>query len=180
MPITSCILRRYAAKYGNGIFIETGSFMGDGIQAALDAGFQNILSVELAPYHCDHCLRRFKNEKAVNLRLGDSGVILVEVARNLQQRAVFWLDGHYSGGGTAKGIDISPLMRELDAIKHSPRKDHVILIDDTQFYTRAEGGTGFDIGDIVRKLYEINECYDIRVDVDNPCILTATPDSQLV
>lgn len=174
MPITVNTLKKYVLGGSVLTFVETGSFMGDGIQAAIDAGFQDILSIELAPFHYDLCLNRFKEEKRVNIRMGDSGVLLVEVARNLEQKAVFWLDGHYSGGGTAKGIDISPLMRELDAIKHSPRKDHTILIDDTQFYTRAEGGTGFDIGDIVRKLYEVNDRYDIRVDPDNACILTAT------
>ena len=32
-------------KYLNNYFIETGSFVGDGVQQALDAGYKNIISV---------------------------------------------------------------------------------------------------------------------------------------
>ena len=32
-------------KYPNEIFIETGSYMGDGVQQALDAGFKNVVTI---------------------------------------------------------------------------------------------------------------------------------------
>ena len=35
-------------KYPNPVFVETGSLMGDGIQQALEAGFQKVISIELS------------------------------------------------------------------------------------------------------------------------------------
>ena len=48
--------------------------------------------------------------------------------------ALFWLDGHYSGGETAKGDADSPLREELEAIGRHPIKTHVIPIDDVRSF----------------------------------------------
>ena len=39
-------------RFKNELFIETGSFYGEGIQQAIDAGFENIISIELSPKDC--------------------------------------------------------------------------------------------------------------------------------
>src|SRR5262249_16050226 len=44
--------------------------------------------------------------------------------------SLFWLDGHYSGGDTAKGGRETPIMEEIQAILAHPVRDHIILIDD--------------------------------------------------
>ena len=43
MPATAEQLSKYN---GNKIFIETGSLTGDGIQRALDAGYEKVISIE--------------------------------------------------------------------------------------------------------------------------------------
>ena len=42
-------------KYINNYFIETGSYLGDGIQQAIDAGFKNIISIELSDKYFNIC-----------------------------------------------------------------------------------------------------------------------------
>jgi len=54
-------------------------------------------------------------------------------------RILFWLDGHYSGEGTACGDQVSPILQELDLIKAHPRRDHCILIDDSRLFTGVDG-----------------------------------------
>ena len=44
MPIETNILKKFLNPY----FIETGSHIGNGIQSAIDCGFDNIISIELA------------------------------------------------------------------------------------------------------------------------------------
>ena len=51
MPANS----KFFALYPNRIFVETGSFNGDGIQAAIEAGFETIHSIELSEHYYNHC-----------------------------------------------------------------------------------------------------------------------------
>jgi HSP90 family molecular chaperone len=60
-------------------FIETGSYLGDGIQLAIDSGFSKIYSIELGPHLYEGCKRRFANQPNVNLILGDSSEKLKEL-----------------------------------------------------------------------------------------------------
>jgi hypothetical protein len=54
--------------------------------------------------------------------------------RQLQEPALFWLDGHYSGVDTGKDELDTPVSAELEAILGSPVKGHVILIDDARCF----------------------------------------------
>jgi hypothetical protein len=121
----------------NNNFIETGSYVGDGIQLALDSGFDNIKSIELSEHFHDICKKRFKNETRVELILGDSGYKLKEILEvNSETPFTYWLDGHYSGGNTAcSGIGETPLIYELDAILKRDIKNEIIYIDDMRCYS---------------------------------------------
>jgi len=50
----------------NPVFIETGSYTGDGIQAALNSGFTKVISIELVPHYYNLCKKRFQNNPMVN------------------------------------------------------------------------------------------------------------------
>ena len=52
----------------------------------------------------------------------------------LQQPALFWLDGHYSAGDTARGEKDTPLYEELEQILRAPDLGHVIVIDDARCF----------------------------------------------
>src|ERR1035437_5376601 len=153
MPITSEILK----KYPNTIFIETGSYMGDGIQSALDAGFKIIYSIELSNKWQSYCINRFKNNSKVNIILGESQKVMNNIIKNINNSITFWLDGHYSGPHTAMGEYESPLIQELHIIGEHSIKTHTILIDDLRCWHVADHG--FDTEILKLECLKINKEY---------------------
>jgi hypothetical protein len=79
-------------------------------------------------------VNRFKNDANVEILNGDSGKVLFTLAPKFQQPVLFWLDGHYSGGITAKGDTDCPVFLELDAILAPNAPAHIILIDDARLF----------------------------------------------
>jgi hypothetical protein len=146
-------------KYSNNIFIETGSFLGDGIQQALDAGFNKVISIELSDKYFSISTNRFSNNPNVTIIQGDSFKVLPDVISDIDEPITFWLDGHHSCGDTALGEYWAPLIQELDVIKDHPIKTHTILIDDMRCWEEPNPTHGFYKEDIFNKLKEINSDY---------------------
>ena len=149
------------AKYLKPVFIETGSYRGDGIQQALDAGFSQVYSIELSPKYYSHCVKRFSSNKKVTILKGDSFKILPDLIKDINSEITFWLDGHHSCGDTALGEYWAPLMQELDVIKSHSINSHNILIDDMRCWRKANKRHGFVEEDIINKIFEINSNYNI-------------------
>lgn len=166
-------------RYPNEVFIETGSYTGEGIQAALDAGFKEIYSIELSNSLWSYCMLRFNGKDNVHLLLGDSSKLLKRLLKKIRVPCTFWLDAHYSGGVTAKGSQDSPLIQELEIIEDHHIKTHTILIDDMRCWNMNEHG--FDVREIVRRITAINDAYcfsaedgiDINLNVYRNDILVA-------
>ncbi len=131
MPTSADILRRYP----NHTFVETGTLRGDGVQAALDAGFESVVSIEIDRDLFEKTMPRFAKDKRVALYRGDSGSELPFIMKEIQHPATIWLDAHGVAGDGTKGE--SPLIRELKCITRHPIKSHTILIDDFQVFDRA-------------------------------------------
>ena len=70
----------------------------------------------------------------VEIIQGDSGVEIENVLKRTDQAALFWLDGHYSEGGTARGEKDTPIMEELNCILNSETPGHVLVIDDARCF----------------------------------------------
>src|ERR1035437_52380 len=144
-------------KYLHTLFIETGSHVGDGIQQALDAGFKAVVSIELSEELFKQCEDRFKSDSRVIVIQGDSSKVLPKILIDIIVPATLWLDGHYSGGGTAQGEKNTPLLDELEILKQHPIHTHTILIDDVRLW----GNWGIDIELIEQKLLNINPNYKL-------------------
>lgn len=147
-------------KYPNHYFVETGTWYGDGVQMALNTGFQEVYSIELAPHYYEKAQKRFSNQWNIHLYQGDSAKILGNVIANINESITFWLDGHCSLEDTAKGETMTPLLSELELIKQHPIKTHTILIDDI----RQASTSAFDyttLEQIIAKLKEINPNYSL-------------------
>lgn len=145
--------------YPNTYFVETGSFNGDGIQMALNAGFQEIFSLEINEHFVNNCRNRFSRLKQVHVLNKDSGKQLFDVIENIKEPITFWLDGH-NGSPDLNGGKNTPLLEELDQIKLHALKTHTILIDDMHCCDTIL----FDyltLDDIINKVLEVNPDYKI-------------------
>lgn len=128
------IVRQYARDFALKTLIETGTYFGEMIAATKDV-FREIWSIEIEPWLYQRAQRVFSREAHVHLLLGDSRDLLPQVLAKLDRPALFWLDGHFSGGITGKGISETPIVQELDAIAAHRVKKHVLLIDDARDFT---------------------------------------------
>ena len=158
-------MKRDFAPHLNPIFIESGSYAGWGIDAALAAGFEKIISIEVNDYWYQRCKERFAPLEKVHLYLGDSILVLPEVLEEIDERCTFWLDGHYmTDPTTAGGIIPVPLMVELKIIKRHTRNDHTILIDDIRLLRNHEAEWAdlpYGVKDVEEFIYTINPDYKI-------------------
>lgn len=159
-------VRSVGALFSCETFIETGTFYGQMINAMKDH-FHKVLSVEL--FEPLYVLNQssFSDHPQVHLYLGDSSSRLQDMLRDSRGRILFWLDGHYSGVGTACGDQVSPIIKELDLIGMHSKNDHCILIDDARLFTGAGGYPTLEATKV--KLLEINPNYYISIDHD--CIV---------
>lgn len=132
-------------KYSNTL-IETGTHIGESVQAALSAGFEKVISVELYEKFYRKSSERFKNNPSVKLHFGRSTDLLPEMISGCPIPSVFWLDAHPSGPGTALHDELMSgdkeaeqdniLLKELTIILNHGR--HVVLIDDQQGWATAK------------------------------------------
>jgi len=153
-------------KYKNKYFVETGSYLGDGIQSALDCGFEKVISLEISNRYKTICERRFFGNEKVQLIQGDSCEALYNNIKNIDDEITFWLDGHYSGTGTGIGKYEFPLIQELEQINKHHIKSHTILIDDLRIIRGEEATpTGEEVkfkeSDLINSILKINKKYCI-------------------
>jgi len=126
-------LRYYAEKYQLKYLVETGSYYGDMIES-MRTRFDKIFSIELSRDLYDHCKKRFSKYNNIFLYNGNSADVLNNIIYNINIPTLFWLDGHYSGGVTAKAEKETPIIEELACILKSGIKEYVILIDDARCF----------------------------------------------
>jgi hypothetical protein len=128
------IIDDYKKQFGYDVFIETGTFRGDMIEAQR-GNFKRIFSIELSHALWEKAKARFENYPHIRLIEGDSGELLNTLMAEISDPAIFWLDGHYSGGITARGEKECPVYEELNAIYKSGKSlRHLVLVDDARLF----------------------------------------------
>lgn len=127
------VLRQYARDHGLRVLVETGTYLGDMVHA-MKPHFDRVYSIELSDELHEQARRRFAGDDHVTLLRGDSGVVIRQIVAQLRQPALFWLDGHYSGGNTASGARGTPVLEELGHILDAPDLGHVVVIDDARLF----------------------------------------------
>lgn len=132
--IKQVIIEYYKKIYGYKILVETGTYMGDMVEAQR-TNFEKIYSVELSTEFWKRAVIRFKKYPHIKIVQGDSGKVLHSLTKDLTIPAIFWLDGHYSAGHTAKGEKECPILEEIDAIVGNNTLKHILLIDDARLFT---------------------------------------------
>lgn len=131
------LIRDYATAHNFKLFVETGTFLGDMIEAVRD-NFEKVHSIELDSKLHERAKRRFVSAANVYLHQGDSGRELPKLVATLDRPALFWLDAHWSRGVTARGNLDTPINAELGAILDQENVQHVALIDDARLFGFAK------------------------------------------
>jgi hypothetical protein len=126
------IIKDLAKLSGITAFVETGTYHGNTTRWAAQH-FDSVFTMEQAEglYQQHHQeLRALGNVEPL---YGDSKILLPQVIAKLGGRpALFWLDGHWSGGETAGENDQCPLLSELETLKD--RRGDILLIDDASLF----------------------------------------------
>ena len=128
------VIADYQKKFGIHVLVETGTYHGHMVLAQIYR-FNKIISVELSDELYKAAAEMFRNYPHITILHGDSGKLLPGIVKEIHEPAIFWLDGHYSAGVTAKGEKESPVLEEIDAIFNGKNLPHIILIDDARHFT---------------------------------------------
>jgi len=156
------------------VFVESGTYLGGTTQDARPF-FSKIHSVELSKDFFKKAKKRFRNEQKISLYQGDSGTVFYSILPQITSKILFYLDGHYSGGTTALGAKVSPLLEELKAIKDAQKTDSVIIIDDIRLMQdskfpekiRNTSADGYPhLPELIQALLEINPEYQFCFTAD--------------
>jgi hypothetical protein len=148
-----------AQRHRARVLVETGTFEGEMVRKCLRV-FREIHSIELSPDYAREARRRFAAHPHVHIVEGDSATKLAEVLDRVHEPAVFWLDGHFSGGATARGRHDTPLAAELVAIARHGRHDHVILVDDARHLGQGDYPS---VAWLTERLHAIEPSYRIEI-----------------
>lgn len=114
-------------------FVETGTHMGETILRFID-DFDKLYTIELSDHFYNEFNNKNYNREKIKSILGDSSEMLKQVIDELNGNTVFFLDGHYSSGNTARGIKDCPLLEELSIINSYFKHEALVIIDDLRLF----------------------------------------------
>jgi len=150
-------------KYGFDLFVETGTFYGQMVHAMVGR-FNKVVSIEIyEPLFRLNDLA-FRPRKDVTIMLGDSAKVLSSIMLIKHESILFWLDGHYSGRGTGKGEQTSPIIEELNIILSKMPAKLCLVIDDLRLFVNEDGYPSKE--QVVAILKEANSGFEIWEDSD--------------
>jgi hypothetical protein len=114
-------------------FVETGTYQGDTI-LEMSNYFNKLYTIELSQLLYEQFQEREHDKKKIKSILGDSSKKISEVISEIQGNTIFFLDGHFSSCGTAKGNKDVPLIEEIESINNLFEFSGVIIIDDLRLF----------------------------------------------
>jgi hypothetical protein len=177
MPITNNIIQTHKNKIST--FVETGSWLGDGIQQALDNSFDVIYSVEINEESHNKCKKRFVGNDNINLTFSSTEdffkEIIIDNSHPLNnERCFIYLDAHSNcTAGRFKDInDVAPVLTELELISKLKINNHIIVVDDFRYmrnYNKwAKKFSGMNMKEELKQRFlNINSNYIIRYEPDS-------------
>lgn len=167
--VKQATVRYHADKYSINTLVETGTYLGDMVFCMKDI-FKKIVSIELGSDLYLNAKNRFWGISNVDIIQGDSGQVFPMILPKIEESCLFWLDGHYSAGITAKGDLHTPILQELQAIfSHTKKDNHVILIDDARcFNGQDDYPTVSELKELVSQQLP-NHKWEIKDDIIRVC-----------
>lgn len=128
------------------IFVEAGTYKGETTAFFVHYADQ-VVSVELHDGLFAAAQQRFERHTNVTLVHGDSLVEIPKVVANCSSPPLVFLDGHFSGAGTAKGEEMEPAESTLRRLADVAPAGTTIVIDDLRLF--GSGLAGFPQLDVI-------------------------------
>ena len=140
------------------IYIETGTYRGNGVDWALKH-FEIVHSIEISERFYNPCIERYKFQYRAKLHLGDSRIKLGEILKKCNKPCFIFLDAH----GDINDQGPNPLYEELQTIKNHSIKNHIILIDDLRRIGDPSDPcwSKISINELKDQLQKINSKYEV-------------------
>lgn len=134
------VIDSFRKRYKIKVMVETGTFLGDTVDFFKNK-FDSLISIELSEELAKKAVKRFEANENVKIIQGDSGIVLTPLLLEINEKVLFWLDGHYSSEffvndefiRTAKGVKNTPIEKEMNIILQS-KIESIILIDDARLF----------------------------------------------
>jgi len=117
-------------------FVETGTFLGDGLVWAVLNGFEKSYSVEIEPTIHARAVARFSRVPNVEISQGSTIDFLSSIVSRIEGPTLFYLDAHWSGthlGVVTGKIEDNPVPLREESLILSGYKDiksSLIVVDD--------------------------------------------------
>ena len=163
--IKRAILKTTAERFRANVFVETGTFLGD-TPWFFRNHFSQIFTIEVQPDYASLAANRFSRFNNINVIEGDSAIRLIDIVVQIQDRALYWLDGHYSSGTTGSGKNECPIWTELDTIFDHSKAPFYIMIDDARCF--GEDPAYPTIEDL--RSYLANKAPEYKIKIENDAI----------
>lgn len=155
-------------RFPNNYWIESGTYIGYGVEQALKAGFKNVISIEVNQGYYNQAVEKHKNNPNVKLFLGDSKKLLWDIIKDINDQITFWLDGHYFvPQDVPPGEKLSTIIEEIKTIIMHPVKTHKILIDDVRLWETEYGIKKQQVMDMIKS---INSNYGFTFETGTPTL----------
>lgn len=158
------VILSYQEKLNLKNLVETGTYKGDAVEACRQK-FEHLYSIELSEDLYKKAKERFKNYSHIELLYGDSGLLLPKLLSRINGSVLFWLDGHYSTGITAKGLLETPVLAEIKSIFNSGINNYCILIDDARFFTGLHDYPKINVLKKIVKNYNKDLLFEVKDDI---------------
>jgi hypothetical protein len=119
---------------GIALAVETGTYRGDSALSLAET-LGRCITIEIYEPLAEKARARFAADDRIRVEQGSSRDVLPQILATLDEPALFWLDGHWSGVGTGGANDICPVDGELEALrawKHIGNS--IVAIDDARLF----------------------------------------------
>ncbi len=120
------------------MLVETGTWFGDTV-FMLRREFKGLHSIELDEELFRSAKEHLGHIRNIRLHHGDSAQVLPVVVAEIQEPVLYWLDGHFCAGPSARGAQDSPISEELSFLLERTSGENVVLIDDARLFVGADG-----------------------------------------